>query len=40
MGDLPTPGAPVSFPDNFPDEAFWSVADSTIDAGGGDRRCW
>ena len=37
MGDLPTPGQPVSFPDNFPDEAFWSVADSTIDAGGGDK---
>ena len=37
MGDLPTPGQPVSFPGNFPDEAFWSVADSTIDAGGGDK---
>ena len=37
MGDLPNPGQPVSFPDNFPDEAFWSVADSSIDAGGGDE---
>lgn len=37
MGDIPTPGQPVSFPDNFPDEAFWSVADSSIDAGGGDK---
>ena len=37
MGDLPHPGQPVSFPDNFPDEAFWSVADSSIDAGGGDE---
>ena len=37
MGTLPTPGQPVSFPGNFPDEAFWSVADSTIDAGGGDK---
>ena len=36
MGDLPTPGQPVSFPDNFPDEAFWSTADSSLDAGGGD----
>jgi hypothetical protein len=36
MGDLPNPGQPVSFPDNFPDEAFWSVADSNLDAGGGD----
>src|SRR4051794_20545395 len=33
MGDLPNPGQPVSFPDNFPDEAFWSVADSNLDAG-------
>jgi len=33
MGDLPNPGQPTSFPDNFPDEAFWSVADSGIDAG-------
>lgn len=37
MGDLPNPGQPVSFPDNFPDEAFWSVADSNLDAGGGDK---
>jgi hypothetical protein len=36
MGDVPDPSKPVSFPDNFPDEAFWSSADSTIDAGGGD----
>jgi len=33
MGDLPNPGQPTSFPDNFPDEAFWAVADSSIDAG-------
>ena len=36
MGDVPNPGQPVSFPDNFPDEAFWSTAESSIDAGGGD----
>lgn len=36
MGDVPDPSQPVSFPGNFPDEAFWSVADSSIDAGGGD----
>jgi hypothetical protein len=36
MGELPDPTKPVSFPDNFPDEAFWSSAESTIDAGGGD----
>jgi hypothetical protein len=35
MGDVPDPSKPVSFPDNFPDEAFWSSADSSIDAGGG-----
>ncbi|HYO19077.1 MAG TPA: hypothetical protein VES02_10500, partial [Dermatophilaceae bacterium] len=27
MGDLPTPGAPVSFPGNFPDEAFYLLVD-------------
>ncbi len=37
MGDLPHPGQPVSFPDNFPDEAFWSVGDVNLDAGGGDK---
>jgi hypothetical protein len=36
MGEVPEPTKPVSFPDNFPDEAFWSSAESTIDAGGGD----
>src|ERR687890_946462 len=36
MGDLPHPGQPVSFPGNFPDEAFWSSAESSIDAGGGE----
>jgi hypothetical protein len=37
MGDIPDPTRPVSFPDNFPDEAFWSSADSSIDAGGGEK---
>jgi hypothetical protein len=36
MGELPDPNQPVSFPGNFPDEAFWSSAESSIDAGGGD----
>jgi hypothetical protein len=36
MGEVPNPGQPVSFPDNFPDEAFWASAESSIDAGGGD----
>jgi len=33
IGDLPDPTQPASFPDNFPDEAFWAVADSALDAG-------
>jgi hypothetical protein len=37
MGPLPNPAAPVAFPSNFPDEAFWSKADTTIDAGGGNN---
>jgi hypothetical protein len=37
MGNLPHPGQPVSFPDNFPDEAFWSSASVNLDAGGGDN---
>lgn len=37
MGDLPNPQAPVSFPGNFPDEAFWASAESPIDAGGGEN---
>jgi hypothetical protein len=36
MGEVPDPTKPVSFPDNFPDEAFWASAESSIDAGGGD----
>ena len=36
MGDLPQPQSPVAFPTNFPDEAFWAVAESSIDAGGGE----
>ncbi len=34
MGDVPTPGAPVDFPTNFPDEAFWSVGDSALATNG------
>ncbi|BFU43268.1 PKD domain-containing protein [Krasilnikovia sp. MM14-A1004] len=29
-GSIPNPDAPVSFPDNFPDESFYQLADSTI----------
>ncbi len=35
MGDVPDPTKPVSFPDNFPDEAFWSAAETSIDYGSG-----
>jgi hypothetical protein len=35
MGDVPDPTKPVSFPDNFPDEAFWASADTSIDYGSG-----
>ena len=30
MGAVPTPGAPLVFPTNFPDEAFWSMADASL----------
>src|SRR3954452_24042282 len=29
MGDVPDPSKPVSFPDNFPDEAFCSAPDAS-----------
>jgi hypothetical protein len=29
----PDPSKPVSFPDNFPDEAFWWAGDASIDSG-------
>src|SRR4051812_13175071 len=35
VGALPTPGQPVSFPTNYPDEAFYSAANASIDAGNG-----
>ena len=34
MGDLPTPGQPMVFPNNFPDEAFWSVGDADLATNG------
>lgn len=38
MGDLPNPGQPMSFPDNFPDEAFWAMADASLTTNGaGDK---
>jgi len=33
--ELPTPGAPVSFPNNFGPEAFWWVAETAIDDSAG-----
>ena len=34
MGELPSPGSPVSFPDNFPDESFYMLAEATMPTGG------
>src|SRR4051812_5449991 len=35
IGVVPDPTKPVSFPDNFPDEAFYSSADANVDVGNG-----
>src|SRR3954468_22407823 len=35
IGAVPDPTKPVSFPDNFPDEAFYSSADANVDVGNG-----
>ncbi|MEU8614024.1 hypothetical protein AB0C29_39160, partial [Actinoplanes sp. NPDC048791] len=37
MGDLPDPAAPVSFPRNFPDEAFYFLAEAELPIGGSAR---
>ncbi|NUS51056.1 MAG: chitobiase/beta-hexosaminidase C-terminal domain-containing protein [Nocardioidaceae bacterium] len=37
VGALPDPTQPVSFPDNFPDEAFWWSGDATFTTPSGDR---
>lgn len=34
IGELPDPGAPLSFPDNFPDEAFYFLAEARLATGG------
>jgi hypothetical protein len=34
-GPLPDETAPISFPDNYPDEGFYLLADSVVDSGGG-----
>jgi hypothetical protein len=34
IADLPVPGAPVSFPGNFPDESFYFAAEAELDVGG------
>ena len=36
-GDVPNESAPISFPDNFPDEAFYMLAGSELDLPGGGR---
>ena len=34
-GDIPDPSQPISFPGNFPEEAFWWNAEVTMDVNGG-----
>jgi hypothetical protein len=34
IGELPMPGAPPQFPDNFPDEAFYFMAEARLPVGG------
>lgn len=34
IGDVPNPDAPVSFPGNFPDEAFWWSGEAAFTRGG------
>ena len=36
-GDIPDETAPISFPNNFPDEAFYMLAGSNLDLPGGGR---
>ncbi|MDQ0689902.1 hypothetical protein [Arthrobacter sp. W4I7] len=36
-GDVPDETAPISFPDNFPDEAFYMLASSDLDLPGGGK---
>ncbi len=35
--DLPNPGQPVAFPDNFPSEAFYFTAEAEMETGTGER---
>ncbi|WP_226679213.1 PKD domain-containing protein [Mesobacillus jeotgali] len=35
--ELPNPGQPVSFPDNFPSEAFYFAAEAEMETGTGER---
>lgn len=34
IGELPTPGAPIQFPGNYPDEAFYFMAEARLPVGG------
>jgi hypothetical protein len=34
IGDLPKPAEPLSFPDNFPDESFYFLAEAELQVGG------
>ena len=35
VGDRPSPGQPLTIPENFPDESFWWSADTVIQPGSG-----
>jgi len=37
VGDRPSPGQPLSVPENFPDESFWWSGEATIQPAGGPR---
>jgi len=34
VGELPFPGQPMSFPDNFPDESFYTLVEAAMTTGG------
>ena len=36
-GDIPDPNSPISFPDNFPEEAFYMLASTGMDTAGGGK---
>lgn len=37
LGEIPEPGAPVAYPENFPEEAFYFMAEARLQVGGSGR---